>query len=166
MCEEKAPLTFYLVWPMRWQRAAACKSFWGLKSLSMKMTVSAAVRFIPTPPTQRTQVNNARHWWEDVCQSFSEREKGNEIGFLATPYIRCRLQSLVCNSTVLKITQLRIAWEFCLLHRREKSWHSGWSEKRRGSLFTFIICVKAKELLAYKQNFLSTSNLYVAFAVS
>lgn len=40
----------HLSWPMRWLRAAACKSFWGLKSLSIKMTVSAAVRFIPTPP--------------------------------------------------------------------------------------------------------------------
>lgn len=44
--------THHLFWPIRWQRAAACKSFWGLKSLSIKMTVSAAVRFMPTPPAK------------------------------------------------------------------------------------------------------------------
>lgn len=45
----------HLLWPIRWQRAAACRSFWGLKSLSMKMTVSAAVRFRPTPPAKTAQ---------------------------------------------------------------------------------------------------------------
>lgn len=51
----------HLFWPMRWLRAAACKSFWGLKSLSIKMTVSAAVRFIPTPPemTSYDEISNA-----------------------------------------------------------------------------------------------------------
>lgn len=46
----------HLLWPIRWQRAAACRSFWGLKSLSMKMTVSAAVRFRPTPPAKQRSV--------------------------------------------------------------------------------------------------------------
>ena len=39
-----------LFWPILWALAAAWRSFWGLKSLSTKMTVSAAVRFNPWPP--------------------------------------------------------------------------------------------------------------------
>lgn len=45
----------HLFWPIRWALAAACKSFCGLKSLSTKITVSAAVRFMPTPPVNHTQ---------------------------------------------------------------------------------------------------------------
>ena len=41
-----------LVWPMRWQRAIACTSFCGFQSGSKTMTVSAAVRLIPTPPAR------------------------------------------------------------------------------------------------------------------
>lgn len=48
----------HLFWPIRWALAAACKSFWGLKSLSTKITVSAAVKFMPTPPE-----NNAKGTW-------------------------------------------------------------------------------------------------------
>ena len=35
------------VWPMRWHRAWACKSFCGFQSLSKIIQVSAAVRLIP-----------------------------------------------------------------------------------------------------------------------
>lgn len=46
-------LFHYLVWPIRWARAAACRSFCGLKSLSTNMTVSADIKFKPWPPTER-----------------------------------------------------------------------------------------------------------------
>lgn len=39
-----------MVWPIRWQRDAAWTSFWGLKSESMKITVSADIKFKPIPP--------------------------------------------------------------------------------------------------------------------
>mmetsp|Transcript_59220 Transcript_59220/g.86684 ORF Transcript_59220/g.86684 Transcript_59220/m.86684 type:complete len:206 (-) Transcript_59220:239-856(-) len=41
-----------LVWPMRWQRACACTSFCGFQSESKMITVSAAVRLMPTPPAR------------------------------------------------------------------------------------------------------------------
>ncbi len=41
-----------LVCPIRWQRAWACTSFWGFQSLSYMMTVSAAVKLMPTPPAR------------------------------------------------------------------------------------------------------------------
>lgn len=43
------PLTF-LFCPNRCARSIACKSFIGFQSWSMKMTMSAPVRFNPTPP--------------------------------------------------------------------------------------------------------------------
>lgn len=48
-----ACLSSYLVCPIRCALAAACKSFWGLKSLSTNITVSADIRFKPWPP-----------WWK------------------------------------------------------------------------------------------------------
>lgn len=47
---QKPPVFPYFFWPILWALAAACTSFCGLKSLSTKITVSAAVRLIPTPP--------------------------------------------------------------------------------------------------------------------
>lgn len=38
------------VCPIRWQRSSACRSIWGLKSMSCIMTVSAPVKFKPWPP--------------------------------------------------------------------------------------------------------------------
>ncbi len=43
----------YLVCPILCARAAACRSFWGLKSLSTKITVSADTRFKPCPPEKQ-----------------------------------------------------------------------------------------------------------------
>lgn len=40
----------HLFCPILWHRAIACISFCGFQSASMKMTVSAVLRFKPTPP--------------------------------------------------------------------------------------------------------------------
>mmetsp|Transcript_7562 Transcript_7562/g.24861 ORF Transcript_7562/g.24861 Transcript_7562/m.24861 type:complete len:232 (-) Transcript_7562:1032-1727(-) len=41
-----------LCWPMRWQRAAACRSACGFQSGSKRMTVSADVSVMPRPPAR------------------------------------------------------------------------------------------------------------------
>lgn len=48
-------------WPIRWQRACACRSFCGFQSESYMMTVSAAVKLIPRPPAfvQRRNTNRS-----------------------------------------------------------------------------------------------------------
>lgn len=40
------------VWPIRWARDMACRSFWGFQSESKMMTVSAVARLMPKPPAR------------------------------------------------------------------------------------------------------------------
>ena len=47
------------VWPMRWARDMACRSFWGFQSESKMMTVSAVARLMPRPPA-RVDSRNAK----------------------------------------------------------------------------------------------------------
>ena len=51
-----------LVCPIRWQRAWAWRSFWGLKSESYIITVSAAVKFMPIVEYDRQIMIKAK--WE------------------------------------------------------------------------------------------------------
>ncbi|KAG5460521.1 MAG: hypothetical protein BJ554DRAFT_7420 [Olpidium bornovanus] len=63
--------TFF--WPMRWARSIAWRSLIGFQSCSMKITVSAPVRFRPSPPTwvvrRRTSMDgSALNFWTIPCR--------------------------------------------------------------------------------------------------
>ena len=117
-------LTPHLFWPIRWQRAAACRSFWGLKSLSMKITVSAAVRFKPTPPAktehqvweQRKLVTyNAFYRWSnafihvaEICtESDQQEEVRAALGVSQQSVILWQLLSLCDQSPFLSLLLTR-----------------------------------------------------------